>query len=73
LSSGKRLHLEREVGLEDFLDGLADLELVQRLEVGEPSRNRMRSASVSACFISSIDSWRSYSASFSMPQFLSTR
>ena len=33
---GYRLLLHRQVGLEDFLDRLADLELVDRLEVGKP-------------------------------------
>src|SRR5688500_20373716 len=34
LEQGNCFHFEREDGLEDFLDVLADLELVQRLEVG---------------------------------------
>ena len=73
LEQGDRLDLELEVGAEDFLDILADPEPAEQLEIGQPSRNRMRSASRSACFISSIDSCRSNSASFSMPQLSSIR
>src|SRR5438067_12484740 len=40
---------------------------------GRPSRNRMRSISRSACFISSIDSFFSYSSSFFRPQLPNIR
>jgi hypothetical protein len=60
LQQRERLVLKREIGLEDLLDVLADPQTAHRLEVGQAaSRNRMRSASRSACFISSIDSPRS--------------
>ena len=36
LEQRDRFHLQRQVGLEDFLDRFADFELVQRLEVGQP-------------------------------------
>ena len=42
-------------------------------KLGRPSRNRMRSDNSSACFISSIDSWRSKSARRAMPQWSSRR
>src|SRR5438045_2228585 len=40
---------------------------------GRPSRNRMRSISRSACLISSIDSFFSYSSSFFRPQLPNMR
>ena len=48
--------LQAEVGVEAFEDRLADAQLVQVLQVGRPSRNRMRLIRTSACFISPIDS-----------------
>ena len=53
-----------EVGLEDLLDVLADAQAAERLEVGQAVEEQDALGERSACFISSIDSWRSYSASF---------
>ena len=40
LEQRDRFHFHREVGLEDFLDRLADLEFVDGLEVGQPAQEQ---------------------------------
>jgi hypothetical protein len=58
-----RVVLELEVELELLLDGLADVDLAEALDVGDALEEEDPLDQASACFISSIDSARILAAS----------
>src|SRR4249919_2484234 len=65
--SSRRSHTSASFGVSPIIN------LPRFCRLGKPSRNRMRSISASACFISSMDSLYSCSASSFRPQFLYMR
>src|SRR5262249_53678860 len=57
-----RRHLGRKIAVEYLLHVLPDVKRVDHCMLGNPSRKMVRSTILSACCISSIDSWRHFLA-----------